>query len=73
MHDLETIVRMNRETQEKFDKKKAKKEEKLNQLRSAISRIMGDYTIADALPVRNYELVQELILNEVRIRFSVSK
>ena len=55
-----------------MQKKQMKREEKINQLRNAISRIMGDYTVADNLPVRSYKLVQELILHEVKIRFPIA-
>ena len=62
--------------------KQIKREEKINQLRNAISRIMSDYThdigtLEDLRSIfviheRNYDVVKELILNEVKIRFPIA-
>lgn len=80
MHDLETIVRMNKDVD--MQAKQMKREEKTNQLRNAISRIMRDYTIdigtfedmqsVFVIPERNYDVVKELILHEVKVRFPVA-
>lgn len=80
MHDLETIVRMNKEVD--MQAKQMKRDEKINQLRNAISRIMKDYThdigtFEDMQSVyviheRNFDVIKELILNEVRIRFPIA-
>ena len=65
-----------------YIEREAKREEKINQLRNAISRIMGDFTIdigtfedmqsVLVIPERSYVSVKELILHEIKIRFPIA-
>ena len=59
-----------------IQERQKKKEEKINQLRNAISRIMRDFSMEKQcgifIPERSYDAVKELILNEVKIRFLIA-